>query len=58
MQCIHCQSELYVTPSKDAFCKKCNTYYSKREIENIQDAEMMNDDMKYYKQAMQFKGRE
>lgn len=27
-------------------------------IDNILDAEMMNDDMKYYKQAMQFKGRE
>ena len=27
-------------------------------IDNILDAEMIEDDMKYYKQAMQFKGRE
>lgn len=27
-------------------------------IDNILDAEMIEDDMKYYKQAMQFKGRD
>lgn len=53
VKCPYCGGMI----NENNYCHHCQKEFTMEEIQNIKDAEMINDDMKVYVKVMKFKGR-
>ena len=64
MKCPKCGEELSLTPmsmcidksyQKKNFCFKCMKRYSEKELKDIQDIKMLDEDLEIWKEAQKYK---
>lgn len=54
MKCTVCKEEIIINEIGEYICPKCLRLYTKEEIEDIKDGEMIDEDMEIYNRCKKF----